>query len=162
MINHRLERVSRDLAVFGITPAHELGEVRLRSEEIQQTSCLTHSLEVHLRTARDDVHAVRYLNLCKFAYFSMAGGVSTGGTLNHLNHGAGEPAPRNSGVCVRRSCGPQVPAQYPQAAVRSSRLTPLCGRVFAASCQNIETSGKRHGWRFVKYRSVPARTVGAN
>ena len=97
-----VERVIRDLSVHLVVPAYELGEIRLRSETIVQTSGLAQTPEHLLQVAKIDqpvsvsmeedavsrIHALymtlEYLGVVGFELLSSASGTSHGGPLTYM------------------------------------------------------------------------------
>ena len=97
-----LERLIRDLAIHQVVPPYELGEVRLRSETIIQSSGVAASADLLLKVARVDepvsvtceedaihrIHALlvslEYVGQLAYGDFKGARGSRTGGSLSYL------------------------------------------------------------------------------
>ena len=97
-----LERLIRDLAIHQVVPPYELGEVRLRSEIITQSSGVAANADLLLKVARVDepvcvtceedaihrIHALlvslEYVGQLAYGDFRGAQGSRTGGSLSYL------------------------------------------------------------------------------
>lgn len=97
-----IEKMSRDVLVYGVVPFYELGEIRLRSEDIRTISKFAESADRLLKLSREDERAVvssesdamnrlfawcvalEFGGYCAMSRFSKGGGEITGGTLDYL------------------------------------------------------------------------------
>ena len=97
-----LERLLRDLAVHQVVPFYELGEIRLRAENVVQTTGIAPTAELLLKVARVDspasvtceddalnrIHAylvaLEYAGQLSFADFRKTAGGHTGGALTYI------------------------------------------------------------------------------
>ena len=158
-----LERLIRDLAIHQVAPQYELGEVRLRSETIVQSSGVAASADLLLKVARVDVPAsvtceedaihrihallvaMEYVGQLAYGDFKGARGSRTGGSLTYLReleHRRRETPGLRFIVAVDRKSGRRSTSSWSRGGQNLEHIPRRSTRFWTAT----RSTGLRPGW----------------